>query len=237
MSCLLYVLFSLEADIPNLQTIRIGTKSISFWPYRFLTDGDADDILRVFEKVVRAGKSLAVMAHFNHYRELETEAVARAVSRIRQTGAQIRTQSPLLNHINADSEVWRKMWRKQVQMGMIPYYMFVARDTGAQHYFGVSLVQSWEIFRRSYIQVSGIARTVRGPSMSCTPGKVRIVGVSEVKGEKVFVCEFIQGRNPEWVGQPFFAKFDEQALWMDDLKPAFGEEKFFFENEFASLFA
>jgi KamA family protein len=232
-----YISKILEADIPNLQTIRIGTKSISFWPYRFLTDGDADDILRVFEKVVRAGKSLAVMAHFNHYRELETEAVARAVSRIRQTGAQIRTQSPLLNHINADSEVWRKMWRKQVQMGMIPYYMFVARDTGAQHYFGVSLVQSWEIFRRSYIQVSGIARTVRGPSMSCTPGKVRIVGVSEVKGEKVFVCEFIQGRNPEWVGQPFFAKFDEQALWMDDLKPAFGEEKFFFENEFASLFA
>jgi KamA family protein len=230
-----YISKLLEADIPNLQNIRIGSKSLSFWPYRFLTDSDADDVLRVFEKVTKAGKSLAFMAHFNHHRELETPAVAKAVARIRQTGAQIRTQSPLLNHINADSEVWSNMWRKQVQLGMVPYYMFVARDTGAQEYFGVSLANAWKIFREAYIKVSGISRTVRGPSMSCNPGKVRIIGVSEVKGEKVFVCEFIQGRNSDWVGHPFFAKYDPRALWMDDLKPAFGQEEFFFEEDLARM--
>ena len=230
-----YITRILEADLPSLQNIRIGTKSLSFWPYRYLTDKDADDVLRVFERVSRAGKSLAFMAHFNHYRELETKAVALATERIRQTGAQIRTQSPLLNHINADGNVWREMWNKQVQMGMIPYYMFVARDTGAQEYFGVSLANAWEIFRTAYIQVSGIARTVRGPSMSCTPGKVRIVGKAEVKGEKIFVCEFIQGRNKDWVGRPFFAKYDSRALWMDDLKPAFGLQEFFFEEDLARM--
>jgi KamA family protein len=230
-----YITKLLEADIHNLQTIRIGSKSLSFWPYRYLTDSDADDVLRVFEKVTKAGKSLAFMAHFNHYRELETPALEKAVARIRATGAQIRTQSPLLNHINADSACWSEMWRKQVKLGMIPYYMFIARDTGAQEYFGVSLARSWEIFREAYIKVSGIARTVRGPSMSCTPGKVRIVGVSEVKGEKVFVCEFIQGRNSDWVGRPFFAKYDRRALWMDDLKPAFGQEEFFFEEDLARM--
>ena len=230
-----YISRFLEADLPNLQNIRIGTKSLSFWPYRYLTDDDADDILRVFEKVTKAGKSLAFMAHFNHYRELETKAVALATERIRQTGAQIRTQSPLLNHINADGDVWSKMWQKQVQMGMVPYYMFVARDTGAQEYFGVSLAHAWKIFRSAYIQVSGIARTVRGPSMSCTPGKVRIIGVAEVKGEKVFVCEFIQGRHKDWVGRPFFAKYDHRALWMDDLKPAFGLQEFFFEEDLARM--
>lgn len=230
-----YITKLLEADIPNLQTIRIGSKSLSFWPYRYLTDSDADDVLRVFEKVTKAGKSLAFMAHFNHYRELETPALEKAVARIRATGAQIRTQSPLLNHINADSAVWSEMWRRQVKLGMIPYYMFIARDTGAQDYFGVSLARSWEIFREAYIKVSGISRTVRGPSMSCTPGKVRIVGVSEVKGEKVFVCEFIQGRNSDWVGRPFFAKYDRRALWMDDLKPAFGQEEFFFEEDLARM--
>ena len=30
--------------------------------------------------------------------------------------------------------------------------------------------------------------------------------------------------------EPFFAKYDENAIWLDDLKPAFGE-KFFFEDE------
>ncbi|PWE01459.1 KamA family radical SAM protein [Marinilabilia rubra] len=230
-----YITKILDADIPHLQNIRIGSKSLSFWPYRYLTDNDADDILRIFEKVTKAGKSLAFMAHFNHHRELETEAVSKAVERIRQTGAQIRTQSPILNHINADSNVWSTMWKKQVNMGMIPYYMFVARDTGAQEYFGVSLSRAWDIFRNAYINVSGISRTVRGPSMSCTPGKVRIIGVSQVRGEKVFVCEFIQGRNREWVGYPFFAKYDPKALWMDDLKPAFGEKEFFFEEDLARL--
>jgi KamA family protein len=230
-----YITKILDADLPNLQNIRIGSKSLTFWPYRYLTDDDADDVLRVFEKVTRAGKSLAFMAHFNHPKELETEAVAKAVVRIRKTGAQIRTQSPLLNHINASGDVWSAMWKKQVNMGMIPYYMFVARDTGAQEYFGVSLARASEIFRKAYTQVSGIARTVRGPSMSCNPGKVRIIGVSEVLGEKVFVCEFIQGRSNDWVGIPFFAKYNPKALWMDDLKPAFGKEEFFFEEDLARL--
>ena len=29
---------------------------------------------------------------------------------------------------------------------------------------------------------------------------------------------------------------DEQAIWLDDLKPAFGEEKFFFSDELEDLY-
>ena len=72
------------------------------------------------------------------------------------------------------------MWRKQVDMGMIPYYMFIARDTGAQHYFAVPLEECWEIFKQAYASVSGICRTVRGPSMSAGPGKVQVLGVADV---------------------------------------------------------
>jgi KamA family protein len=230
-----YITRILEADLPHVKNIRIGSKSLSFWPYRFLTDNDADEVLRVFEKVTRAGKSLSFMAHFNHPRELSTAVVEKAVSRIRSTGAQIRTQSPLLNHINARGELWSEMWTKQVNMGMVPYYMFVARDTGAHDYFSVSLNRASEIFIKAYSHVSGLCRTVRGPSMSCTPGKIRVVGVSEVHGEKVFVLEFIQARNSEWVGRPFFAKYNPRAMWIDDLEPAFGKESFFYEEELAQM--
>jgi KamA family protein len=230
-----YLTSIIEADIPHLQNIRIGSKSLSFWPYRYLTDDDADDVLDLFKKVVDSGMSLAFMAHFNHYRELETGAVKEAIKRIRATGAQIRTQSPLLRNINAKSEIWSTMWKKQVQLGLIPYYMFIARDTGAQEYFGVPLAEAWEIFQKAYINVSGIARTVRGPSMSCTPGKVRIIGTTEVRGEKAFVLEFIQGRNNDWVCRPFFAKYDEEALWITDLKRAFGNENFFFEEDLSEM--
>ena len=219
----------LDADLPNLKTIRIGTKALSYWPYKVLTDKDADETLDTFRRIVSKGKHLAVMAHFNHLVELKTGSVKQAIKKMRETGAQIRTQSPLLTHINDDANMWAQMWQKQVDLGCIPYYMFVVRDTGAQHYFGVPLVRAHEIFKNAIKQVSGLARTVRGPSMSATPGKVQIDGVAQVNDQKVMVFRMLQGRDPEWVNKPFFAKYDENAIWLDDLKPAF-EEKFFFED-------
>src|SRR5574337_1370951 len=112
-----YIDSLLDAKLPNLRTIRIGTKALSYWPYRFISDQDADELLELFEKVVASGIHLAIMAHFN---------------------------------------------------------------PGAQHYFGVPLVRAQEIFRDAYQMVSGLARTVRGPSMSSTPGKIQILGVTEI---------------------------------------------------------
>ncbi|MCC8179409.1 MAG: lysine 2,3-aminomutase, partial [Planctomycetes bacterium] len=110
-------------DIKTLHTIRIGTKSLAYWPYRYLTDPDSDDVLRLFEKVVKSGRNLAIMAHFNHPVELGTAAVRDAIRRIRNTGATIRTQSPLLRHINDKPRLWAEMWLKQVDLNCIPYYM------------------------------------------------------------------------------------------------------------------
>ena len=127
------------------------------------------------------------------------------------------------------------MWRQQVNMGMVPYYMFVERDTGSKQFFEVPLEYAYEMYRNAYIQVSGICRTVRGPSMSANPGKVEVLGVSRIAGEKVFVLRFLQARNPEWVDKPFYAKYDPGAYWLNHLKPAFGEEKFFFEDELEEI--
>lgn len=221
----------LTEEFSHIRTIRIGSKALSYWPYRFLTDKDADNLIELFEKVTKAGKSLAFQAHFNHPKELSTEAVKLAIERIRSTGAQIRTQSPLLRKINNHPDIWAEMWRKQVNLGCIPYYMFVARDTGSKAFFEVPLDKAWDIFRKAYSNVSGIARTVRGPSMSAHPGKVIITGVAEVKGEKVFILKFLQCRNPKLVGIPFFAKYNPKATWLDQLQPAFGETEFFYEKD------
>lgn len=226
-----YIRPLLDANIEHLRNIRIGSKALAYWPYRFLTDDDADDLLRLFENVKKAGKHLAYMAHFNHPVELESEAVEKAIQRILNTGAVIRTQSPVLKHINDDPKLWADIWRKQVKLGCIPYYMFIARNTGAQHYFSIPLVNCWKIFREAYQSVSGICRTVRGPSMSCLPGKVQLLGVTEVRGEKAMVFRMIQGRKSDWAARPFFAEYDENAIWYTDLKPAFGEDKFYFTDE------
>lgn len=223
----------LVPELEQIRNIRIGTKAISYWPQRFVSDEDADDCLRLFEEIVASGRHLAVMGHFSHPVELGTSVARLAVQRIRSTGAEIRIQSPLIRHINDSPEVWSELWQQGVQMGLVPYYMFVERDTGARSYFEVPLAGALDIFSNAYNQVSGLARTVRGPIMSAFPGKVRIVGTANLQGERVFVLEMLQARNPDWVGRPFFAQYDPWAVWLDDLRPAFGEQKFFFEEELA----
>ena len=225
----------LEPELESLQTIRIGTKSLAFWPQRFVHDADADDLLRLLERLVKAGKHVALMAHYNHWRELETGLARRAIERIRATGTVIRTQAPALRHISDSADLWARLWRTQVKLGLVPYYLFVERDTGARHYFELPLARALDIYQGAMRQLSGIARTARGPSMSTAPGKIEIQGISEVRGEKVFVLRFIQARRPEWTYRPFFARFDDRATWLDQLRPAFGEERFFFEEDAGSL--
>jgi KamA family protein len=220
----------LDPSLEHVASIRIGTKAPAYWPHRFVTDPDADDLLRLFEEVRASGRHLALMAHYSHPRELMPDVAQEAVRRIQSAGATVRCQAPLIRRVNDSADVWAEMWRKQVRLGAVPYYMFVERDTGPKNYFEVPLVRAWEIFVDAYRQVSGLGRTVRGPSMSATPGKVLVSGVATVRGEDVMVLQFLQGRNPDWVGRPFFAKYDPNATWLDDLEPAF-EDRFFYEEE------
>jgi len=222
-------------DFAHVRTIRIGTKSVAYWPYRFVTDKDAELVLELFRDLVAAGKHLSIMGHHSHPVELETPVAQEAIRQIRSTGAQYRTQSPVIRHVNDDPAVWSRMWQLQVELGCVPYYMFVERDTGPCGYFEVPLVRTLQIYRTAIQNVSGLGRTVRGPSMSALPGKVHVDGLAEIAGEKVFVLSFLQARNPDWVRRPFFAKYDRHATWLDQLRPAFGESQFFFEAELTAL--
>ncbi|MHC4841840.1 MAG: KamA family radical SAM protein [Planctomycetota bacterium] len=225
----------LGEGLEHVTSIRIGTKAPAYWPYRFTHGEDADDLLRLIGEVRAADKELAIMAHYSVKRELETPVAQLAVKRLVAAGATVRCQAPLIRHVNDNVDNWAAMWRTQVKLGAIPYYMFVERDTGARGYFEVPLWRAYMIFTEAFRQVTGLARTVRGPSMSCTPGKVLIDGVAEINGEQVFVLKFIQSRDPAWTNRVFFAKFDQKAMWMEQLQPAFGESEFFYQEGMREL--
>ena len=224
----------LDPSLDRLESIRIGSKSLAYWPQRYVTDPDADDTLRLFGDVAASGRTLALMAHYSHPRELETAVAAEAIRRIRDTGALIRTQAPLIRSINDNAATWRSMWRTQVRLGMVPYYMFVERDTGPRDYFAVPLARAYEIFRDAYANVSGLCRSVRGPSMSATPGKVCVDGIADVAGTQVFVLRMLQARDPALVCRPFFAHYNPKATWLTDLEPAFAD-RFPWEPDSAPL--
>jgi len=139
------------------------------------------------------GRHIAIMSHLSHYRELSTKKVQDAIHRLKQEGGVIiRSQSPIMAGINDDAAVWSKKWKEEVRLGIIPYYMFIARDTGAQEYFNVPLVRAHKLYAEAIRSTSGLCRTARGPSMSCTPGKVEVCGVQNIMGTEAFVLRFLQ---------------------------------------------
>jgi L-lysine 2,3-aminomutase len=221
----------LGPKLTHLQTIRIATKAVAYWPQRFVSDRDSGEVLHLFEKVVRAGKNLTIMGHYSHPVELQTPIARQAVKRIVGTGATLRMQGLLIRHVNEDPKSWAELWTSGAHLGAIPDYMFVERDTGPRDYFALPLARAHQIFRSASSMAPGASHTVRGPSMSAFPGKIVIDGVVTINGEKLFALQFLQARNPDWVRQPFFAKYDSNATWFDQLAPAFGRNKFFFEEE------
>lgn len=209
----------LEPRFDHIKRIRIGTKALTYWPFRFTQGEDADGLIALLSRLVDAGKHVALMTHYNHWRELEPSESLAAIARLRRCGVTLRSQGPLLKHINDDPAVWTRLWTRQVELGIIPYYMFVERDTGPRDYFSVPLRDAWAIYQQAITRVSGLARTVRGPCMSTTQGKAEVLGVSRVDDEEVFVLRFLQARNPSSSYRPFLAKLDRNAVWFDELKP------------------
>jgi len=84
--------------LPHIKNIRIGTRSLSFWPQRFTTDADADEVIDLLRRVrEEGGRHIAIMAHLSHARELSTPKVKQAINRIQKEAfATIRSQSPVM---------------------------------------------------------------------------------------------------------------------------------------------
>ncbi len=217
-----YVEPLLRPEREHVQTVRIGTKALSYWPNRVLAGEDADDLIRLLEQVVAAGKHVALMLHFSHPAELATASAHQALSRLAATGAVLRAQAPVVRHVNDDPAIWAELWQREVQLGVVPYYMFVERDTGARRYFGLPLERALEVYAGALRTVSGLGRTARGPVMSASPGKVAIDGVTQLDCGPAFALRFLQARDPSLVGRPFHAVFDPLAEWWNELRP-YGE--------------
>jgi hypothetical protein len=64
--------------------------------------------------------------------------------------------------------------------------------------------------------------------MSTLPGKVHILGMAHVDGQRAFVLNYLQARRAELVRRPFFARFDPAATWFDELEPLTEHDREYF---------
>ena len=204
-------------EVESLETIRFSTRALSWWPCRFTTDSDADVLLRVFERISDAGKQCAIMVHVTHPRELSTDTAMLAVRRIRSTGATIYSQAPILRQINDNAATLKRLLKKQVRLGIIPYYLFLDSDAGPRDYFRLPLSAAVDLFKETMQQVSGLARTVRGPVIYTAHYKIQIDDVLHSDGRKYFLLKYLESTDPSLKGECFLADYDESAVRFDNL--------------------
>ncbi len=212
-------------DVESVKVIRISTKSLAWWPYRFTSDIDSDELLGLFKYVQSRGKHMTLIAHFTHPAELETIVVKEAITRIQSTGTVIRCQGPLVKGINDSAKVWEKMWNKQVSMGMHPYYMFMEADHDPKGAFRLPLAESLHIFKQAYRNITGLARVVRGPVFMNNTYRVLLDGIIEVGLKKYFALKCIQSPNSEAEGEIKLIPYDDHLVKIENLGELFSKKR------------
>jgi KamA family protein len=214
-------------EIDSVRTIRLGTRTLTWWPYRFVTDQDADELLAFFECIISKGKHLTLMAHISHPRELMTDVVQRAIRKIRSTGTVIRCQCPIIKRLNDSSGVWIELIKREIQLGLIPYYMFIESSKTLNPVFKIPLSAALQIYQDTQRQFSGLLKTLRGPVLTTGSFKILIDGIAELGKKKVFVLKVLQATNPDQNGKIYFAQYDKTITNFEQLRPAFGHKHLF----------
>lgn len=194
-------------SIDHVGIIRIGSKMVAFNPYRILND---PSLLEMIRKYSTKEKRIYLMAHFNHPRELSAKALE-ALDLLRDAGAIIVNQTPLLRGINSDPEVLTELFRKLSFIGVPPYYVFQCRPTLGNRLFELPLEEAYEIFEQAKAGCSGLAKRARFV-MSHATGKIEVVG----KTAEAVYFKYHQAADPSDMGRFMAFRSNPSAYWFDD---------------------
>jgi lysine 2,3-aminomutase len=197
------------AAMENVNTIRIGSKTPAYNPFRILND---DGLQKLISRVVAGGTAVYIMTHFDHPREL-TGLATQALLLLRDSGALLANQCPLLRGVNDDPAVLRELFQAMTRVGAPQYYLFQNRPTAGNRPYARSLTDGWRIFSKARYGCSGLSRRARF-CMSHALGKIEVVGLD---GRHIY-CRFHRACDPELENRILVCQRNDQACWFDELE-------------------
>jgi lysine 2,3-aminomutase len=133
--------------VESVETIRLATRVPVTLPMRI-----TDELLRA----LRPHHPLWVMTHFNHPKELTSEAVAACV-RLADAGFPVMNQTVLLAGINDDERTLETLFRGLVRARVRPYYLLQADPVRGTGHLRTPLFRGVELMQALQGRLSGIA--------------------------------------------------------------------------------
>lgn len=234
-----------DRGLLHVQTVRLGTRVLTYDPELILSPR-YEPMLELFDTLHENGIQLAWMAHFSTPRELLNPSTLAAIRRLQNHGVVLRSQSPMMNHISLfedddghvdvdrSAQNWIDLAKLLGTMHIGFHSMYCARPTGEHHYFTAPLADVEKVASKIHRSLASIYRPSRYISMTCSAGKISILGTAIVGGEKAFALKFTESRNMEWMDRVFFARYDETQNTVD-LLPPFDTDEFFFREELREI--
>ncbi len=140
------ILSSLRS-VKSVQIIRIGTRVPVVLPMRI-----TDELVSMLRKY----HPLWVNTHFNHPRELTSEAMT-ACGKLADAGIPLGNQTVLLRGVNDSAQIIEHLCRGLVNMRVRPYYLYQCDLVQGVEHFRTPLSRGIEIIEYMRGRVSGIA--------------------------------------------------------------------------------
>lgn len=226
---------SVLAEAPEVTRIRIGTKELAFFPYRF--DRAFFRMLDAFHEAY-PHVSLTFATHFTHpdeflkrdetgnYIEGENgklqwmKITDRAVHGLleRRNFITLENQTPIIRGVNDNPKDLHILQRELYNRGVGNHYFFQGRMIIGYKNFSVPVEETVEIFKESRKGLSGVQKHAV-LAMSTSIGKIEIVGVTQATEALPKSIIFKVARAPgdaHTQDSIIIAKSDPSAMWFRD---------------------
>lgn len=113
-------------NIPHIQTLRLATRSISYYPHLFYEKNSfwLNYLKRKHLECLEKGKSLEVATHFIHPDEVSIESLD-IITELTQYGIPVYVQTPLLKNCNDKGPELVELYNKLSGAGAEMHYVYI----------------------------------------------------------------------------------------------------------------
>jgi len=196
-------------SIEHVKIIRIGTKLLSYNPYRVINDPELCELIKRYSL---PDKRIYIMVHFSHPREI-TDVSLKACDMLIRSGAILCNQTPLLRGVNDDPQVMGELFNRLSFTGIAPYYIFLCRPTVGNLTYAVPVEEAFHIFQTARGMCSGLGKRAK-ITMSHAEGKIEVLAMTEEN----IIFRIHRAADPDDSGKVFICRRNNQAYWFDDYK-------------------
>ncbi|MFH2058145.1 MAG: radical SAM protein [Pseudomonadota bacterium] len=200
-------------NINHVQTIRIATRSIAYYPELFLNNNRAyiQYLIEKNQDCLARGKTIEIGIHLVHPDEISIQSLEIITSLVKN-GIQVYVQTPFLKGLNTEGQTLARLFKLLRQAGAQIYYIFTPCSPihGTKEYWTpISLALKAAHYLRQHVSDRCIPKFCTATPLGKIEWHTSGWAVEKDKQDKTYT----------WIRTPYTQHYFEQFLTRPNLRP------------------